>query len=61
MPDGWEIQNRRWIGAGFDGGNNWTLDPFRAEDANWDADNDGLANLYRKYQWSLMVDQGNEW
>ena len=57
MPDGWEIQNRRWIGAGFDGGNNWTLDPFRAEDANWDADNDGLANLC-EYQWSLMVDQG---
>ena len=25
MPDGWEIQNRRWIGVGFDGGNNWTI------------------------------------
>ena len=33
MPDGWEIQNRRWIGVGFDGGNNWTLDPYRADDA----------------------------
>ena len=48
---------RRWIGVGFDGGNNWTLDPYRADDVNWDADNDGLANLC-EYQWSLMVDQG---
>ena len=53
MPDGWEIHHRRWIGSSFSGGNNWTLDPNRAEDANWDADRDGLANLC-EYQWSLV-------
>ncbi|MBT60593.1 MAG: hypothetical protein CMA63_03440 [Euryarchaeota archaeon] len=53
MPDGWEIEHRRWVGSSFTGGNNWTLDPNRAEDANWDADRDGLANLC-EYQWSLV-------
>jgi hypothetical protein len=53
MPDGWEIEHRRWIGSTFTGGNNWTLDPHRPEDANWDADSDGLANLC-EYQWSLV-------
>ncbi len=53
MPDGWELEHRRWIGSTFDGGNNWTLDPLRADDAYWDADRDGLANLC-EYQWSVM-------
>ena len=53
MPDGWEIEHRRWIGSSFTGGNNWTLDPNRADDANWDADRDGLANLC-EYQWSVV-------
>ncbi len=51
MPDGWEIQNRRWVGSSFSGGNNWSLDPNRPEDANWDADGDGLANLC-EYRWT---------
>ena len=25
MPDGWEIQYRRWIGQTFTGGNDWSL------------------------------------
>ena len=53
MPDGWEIQHRRWVGDTFTGGNNWSLDPLRAEDANWDADGDGLPNLC-EYQWSVV-------
>ena len=53
MPDGWEIENRRWIGSTFTGGNNWSLDPNRPEDANWDADQDGLLNLC-EYKWSLV-------
>jgi hypothetical protein len=53
MPDGWEIEHRRWVGSTFTGGNNWTLDPNRAEDANWDADQDGLVNLC-EYKWSLV-------
>ena len=53
MPDGWEIQHRRWVGTTFSGGNNWSLDPLRAEDANWDADGDGLPNLC-EYQWSVV-------
>ena len=53
MPDGWEITHRRWVGSSFTGGNNWSLDPNRADDANWDADQDGLANLC-EYQWSLV-------
>ena len=59
MPDGWEIHHRRWVGSSFNGGNNWTLDPNRAEDANWDADRDGLANLC-EYQWSLVRGAGLE-
>ena len=57
MPDGWEIANRRWVGLEFNGGNNWTLDPLRAEDALWDADGDGLLNLY-EYEWELIIDLG---
>ena len=53
MPDGWEIIHRRWVGSSFTGGNNWSLDPNRADDANWDADRDGLPNLC-EYQWSLV-------
>ena len=44
MPAGWEIEHRRWVGTAFDGGNNWTR-PMRADDALWDADRDGLANI----------------
>jgi len=55
MPDGWEIEHRRWVGTTFTGGNNWTLDPLRADDALWDADGDGLANLC-EYQWSIVRD-----
>ena len=53
MPDGWEIEHRRWIGSTFTGSNNWTLDPARADDATWDADGDGLSNLC-EYQWSQI-------
>ncbi len=53
MPDGWEINHRRWIGSSYTGGNNWTLDPMRPDDAEWDADGDGLANIC-EYQWSLV-------
>ena len=53
MPDGWEIEHRRWVGSTFSGGNNWSLDPLRPEDATWDADGDGLANLC-EYQWSVV-------
>ncbi|MBJ23210.1 MAG: hypothetical protein CMB64_00930, partial [Euryarchaeota archaeon] len=45
MPDGWEIENRRWVGTTFTGGNNWSLDPLRPDDAQWDADGDGLSNI----------------
>ena len=51
MPDGWEIENRRWVGSSFTGGNNWSLDPNRPEDANWDADGDGLINIC-EYRWT---------
>ena len=57
MPDGWEIKHRRWIGSSFTGGNNWTLDPLRADDKYWDADADGLANLC-EYNWQLYVEEG---
>ena len=57
MPDGWEIEHRRWVGTSFTGGNNWSLDPTRADDAAWDADQDGLANLC-EYQWSLVREAG---
>ena len=57
MPDGWEIQNRRWIGSSFTGSNNWTMDPMNPDDANWDADGDGLTNLC-EYQWTLIKSAG---
>ena len=53
MPDGWEIEHRRWVGSTYTGGNNWSLDPNRPEDATWDADGDGLQNLC-EYQWSQL-------
>lgn len=54
MPDGWEIENRRWIGDVYNGGNLWTLDPRNPNDANEDADNDGLSNLC-EYKWSNLL------
>ncbi len=57
MPDGWEIENRRWIGSTFTGSNNWTMDPMDPDDANWDADGDGLSNLC-EYQWTLIREAG---
>ena len=61
MPDGWEIKYRRWIGQTFHGGNEWSLDPNNASDADKDADGDGLSNLC-EYQWQqvrlLALDQG---
>ena len=57
MPDGWELEHRRWIGSSFTGSNNWTMDPTDPNDANWDADGDGLSNLC-EYQWSLVKDAG---
>ena len=57
MPDGWEIQHRRWVGTQYNGGNNWSLDPTRAEDAAWDADQDGLPNLVSTSgHWSVKQD-----
>ncbi len=55
MPDGWEIENRRWIGDIYNGGNLWTLDPRDPTDANDDADNDGLSNLC-EYKWSNLLE-----
>ena len=55
MPDGWEIENRRWIGDIYNGGNLWTLDPRDPTDANNDADNDGLSNLC-EYKWSSLLE-----
>ena len=61
MPDGWEIQYRRWIGQTFHGGNDWSLDPTDPSDAFDDADGDGLSNLC-EYQWQqirlAVLDQG---
>ena len=57
MPDGWELENRRWIGSSFTGSNNWTMDPNDPNDAEWDADGDGLTNLC-EYQWSIVKDTG---
>ena len=56
MPDGWEIEYRRWIGADFTGGNDWSLDPFDPSDADEDADGDGLSNLC-EYNWQITLDQ----
>ena len=55
MPDGWEIENRRWIGDFYTGGNMWTLDPRNPHDAYEDADNDGLSNLC-EYTWSNLLE-----
>jgi hypothetical protein len=61
MPDGWEIEYRRWIGQSFHGGNDWSLDPTDPNDADDDADGDGLTNLC-EYQWQqiriLVQEQG---
>ncbi|MDP6899235.1 MAG: hypothetical protein QGF94_00150 [Candidatus Thalassarchaeaceae archaeon] len=61
MPDGWEIEYRRWIGQTFHGGNEWSLDPNDPTDAFDDADGDGLSNLC-EYQWQqvrlLVLEQG---
>ena len=55
MPDGWEIRNRRWVGDIYTGGNLWTLDPRNPNDADEDADGDGLSNLC-EYQWSQIIE-----
>ena len=55
MPDGWEIENRRWIGDTYTGGNTWSLDPRNPLDADQDADGDGLSNLC-EYRWSNLLD-----
>ena len=55
MPDGWEIENRRWIGNEYTGGNEWTLDPLNPNDAFLDADGDGLKNIC-EYRWSNLLD-----
>ena len=55
MPDGWEIENRRWIGDTYTGGNSWSLDPRNPLDADQDADGDGLSNLC-EYRWSNLLD-----
>ncbi|MFQ3344067.1 MAG: hypothetical protein ACKVI6_03200 [Candidatus Poseidoniales archaeon] len=55
MPDGWEIENRRWIGDEYTGGNRWTLDPLNSNDAYEDADGDGLDNIC-EYRWSNLLD-----
>ena len=55
MPDGWEIEHRRWIGDIYTGGNLWTLDPRDPSDANMDADGDGLDNVC-EYKWGLYVE-----
>ena len=59
MPDGWEIENRRWIGTEFTGGNDWTLDPLNPDDADEDADGDGLSNLC-EYNWQQTLDFARE-
>ena len=56
MPDGWEIEYRRWIGTTFTGGNSWSLDPFDPNDAHMDADGDGLDNLC-EYEWQQVLEQ----
>ena len=52
MPDGWEIEYRRWIGADFTGGNDCPLDLSDPTDADEDADGDGLSNLC-EYNWQI--------
>lgn len=55
MPDGWEIEHRRWIGDVYTGGNLWTLDPRDPSDATMDADGDGLDNLC-EYMWGNLLE-----
>ena len=55
MPDGWEIEHRRWIGDVYTGGNLWTLDPRNPNDASMDADGDGLSNLC-EYMWGNLLE-----
>ena len=55
MPDGWEIEHRRWIGDVYTGGNMWTLDPRDPSDATMDADGDGLDNLC-EYMWGNLLE-----
>ena len=57
MPDGWEIEHRRWIGDIYTGGNLWTLDPRDPPDANMDADGDGLdSQKVSEDKWGLYVE-----
>ena len=43
MPDGWELEQKMdWRKPTS---NNWTMDPNDPNDAEWDADGDGLTNL----------------
>ena len=55
MPDGWEMEHRRWIGDVYNGGNLWTLDPRDPSDKDEDADGDGLSNLC-EYMWSNLLE-----
>ena len=55
MPDGWEIEHRRWIGDTYNGGNIWTLDPRNPNDKDEDADGDGLSNLC-EYMWGNLLE-----
>ena len=55
MPDGWEMEHRRWVGDAYNGGNLWTLDPRNPMDADEDADGDGLSNLC-EYMWGNMLE-----
>ena len=55
MPDGWEMEHRRWIGDVYNGGNLWTLDPRDPLDKDQDADGDGLSNLC-EYMWGNLLE-----
>ena len=55
MPDGWEMEHRRWVGDAYNGGNLWTLDPRDPMDRDEDADGDGLSNLC-EYMWGNMLE-----